>query len=168
MMLDGRGKIREALTEFAYVKDHAPSDSYYIMDASYEVARLSLALWLSAPTSENTAYLDTATNQFRFWLARDWNKLTSKLWGYYHGICAYRQKIKIIKQNNGAAELQEDESLLKDYINNFLSIARAQKGVRKYDLRFSAFFLASNKYERFPGEPLRCELNDLLSEFQIF
>lgn len=167
MMLDGQGKLKEALNEFVSVKEKAPSDSYYAMDASYEVARLSLALWLNARTQENYRYLEQAESDFEFWLARDWNKLTMKLWGYYHAVCVYREKLKWLTEL-GLQPTQQDRKRLAEYTKEFQSAARSQRGVRKYELRFTAFFLTGSAYERFPGEPLRCGLNDLLAEFKIF
>jgi hypothetical protein len=137
------------------------------MASSYEVARLNLSLWLANPTTENLSRLDYALDRFNFWLARDWNKLTLKLWGYYHGVCAYRQKQKHLQIQDKALSPEESDHLQR-FTSDFLAAARAQKGVRRYELRFTIFFLESKGYERFPGEPLKCELGDLLAEFKIF
>lgn len=158
--------MEAALAEFGFVRDNSPSDSYYAMTANYEDARLNLALWLASPIAENVPRLNYAVSRFRFWLARDWNKLTTKLWGYYHGVCAYRQKSKYVAQSNQILATDE-AALLAEFEANFQSIARAQKGVRRYELRFTSFFLTGRDYERFPGEPLRCNLEPLLEEFKI-
>ena len=113
--LDGQGHLLEALSEFRKVLKIAAIDSYYELDASYEVARRSLAVWLSNRGAANLPYLNSAIKDFDFWLSRDWNKLSTKIWGYYHAVCARNERIGFAHANNTLIS-EKDERLLKQHL----------------------------------------------------
>jgi hypothetical protein len=165
--IDGQGKTGTALQAY---QDLARStamttDSYHEMLVSYELARLNLKVWLRDPTVENLKHLDASAEGWDFWLARDWQKQSSKLWAFYHAACT--QKELLAQAPLRGHPTARHNTSYEQYATEFRDLARKQKGVKRYEVRFTAFFLESPDYEEFPAEPLKCGLGDLLKEFQI-
>jgi len=164
MALDGQERTGEAIKAFEELLTKAPADSYYEMNGRYEVARLRLKTWLQASTPESINTLEIAAREWTFWLDRDWHKERTKLWGHYHSACAQKE-LSLHAQDE--TKRRSAEIAYASSAKSFLAEARAAEGVMKYTIRFTAFFLDSADYEYFPGEPLKCKLQDLLSEFRL-
>ena len=164
LMLDGQNKLEAALNEFQYVKNNAPTLSYYAWSASFQVARTHLALWLASPKKDEL-HLEAADKGFDLWLETNWHNEPMKIWGYYHQVCVQREKIRL-GQSTGETK-QSQVHKLNEVTKGFREAASMQKGPRLYELRYTAFFLTSDAYQHFPGEAVKCGLDDLLEEFKI-
>lgn len=167
--MDGQKKPIEALNEYKVAGSLAEAGSYNDLDSQYNMARMNLLVWLDDRADEHIPYLLEAANEWRQWLDTFWSKEPTKLWAYYHAACAYHE-ITLLNINRASlvgAEFRDAEQKFNIYKEQFLSEARAQVGVKKYEVRFSSFLLTSADYQHFPGEPLKCQLDAILNEFKI-
>ncbi|WP_342148505.1 hypothetical protein [Methylorubrum sp. SB2] len=162
MALDGEKRTEEALKHYSDLLPAVDIDSYYELNIRYEIARLNLKLWLQNKIKDYAPNLRQAASDWRFWLNRDWHKETTKLWGYYHAACAEKELASL-----GGPEKSLREHRYAENIERFLQIARQAKGIKRYEVRFTSFFLEIFDYEEFPGEPLKCGLAGVLKEFMI-
>lgn len=125
-----------------------------------------MALWLENPGKERLHYLEESLNNWKIWLAHDWRYEKIKLWGNYHLACAEKALSDYETSKGEVGAATENAREYKEAVNDFLALARSRRGVEKYQVRFTAFFLTSADFVHFPGEPLPCGLS-ILEEFRL-